>query len=195
MTGTVLETPTATALGGAEEWLTLDEVRAQCRIDDGTEDELLVRLIDTAAAYIANYGVAVAPKSVSFGFDGFSDAMTFPVSPVRSITSVTYADQAGASVVLSPSAYRLVQRHKVWRLARSFNEAWPDAARGEQVMVVAEVGFAERREVSEDIRHAALLLIGHYNKHREGAASGQAVADIPMGVDHLLSAHRLRWVA
>jgi uncharacterized phiE125 gp8 family phage protein len=194
MSGTLLQAPAATPLGGADEWLTLEEVRMALRIDGSFEDEMLQRLIDTARDFIEGHGLAVHPRSATLAFDAFDELMWIPLAPVRAITSVIYTDGDGASVTMDPADYRLIQRHGMWRLARAFNKSWPSAASGEQIRVTADVGWALREELPETIRQAALLLIGHYVKHREDATTGTLV-EIPNGVRDLLSQHRIGWVA
>lgn len=46
--------------------------------------------------------------------------------------------------------------------------------------------------VPEDIKHAMLLMLGHFYENRESVVVGASVEELPMAVEHLLRPHRDR---
>ena len=58
-----------------------------------------------------------------------------------------------------------------------------------------QAGYASNDAVPASLRHAALLLIGHWYENREAVNVGNIVQDVPLAYDALISAYRVLMVA
>lgn len=82
-----------------DEPVTLDDARLQCRIDYADEDDLLDSLIAAAREWVeSSTHRALLTQTWDLKLDAFpcaGEAIVLPKSPLQSVTSVTYYDQAG----------------------------------------------------------------------------------------------------
>lgn len=155
--------------------VSLEDARRQLRLgSDTSRDEELRGWIADAAGWIEDYtGHTLSLRDVSQTFTGF-DAMALRAWPVAAtaVPTVTYADQAGQSVVV-PSARIDVSRRPV-RAVPNIGTRWPSVSAGTTVTVTVAAGYASADDVPRNFRRAALLLIGAYDADREGGEIMQA---------------------
>lgn len=164
------------------------EAKAQAVIDFADDNDLVTRLIKAARAHVERYcGVRFATQTVSVACDQFADMCRFPEAPATSITSIKYFDTDGAEQTLAASVYELRADGLEPSIALKYGQSWPAIRPGSRITVVAVVGYAA---APDDVKHAILLLIGHWYLTREAVSVGSTVATVPMGVDALLCNHR-----
>lgn len=128
--------------------------------------------------------------------DALAGEMTIPLSPVQSVSSVTYTDEAGDTQTLSSSLYDLDLTTNKPRIRPAPGEAWPDQQNslgGAAITVVC--GYGVPAAVPTTIKQAMLLLIGHFFENRQAVMAGGGVPmALPMGVDALLTPERNWWL-
>lgn len=187
----------------AREPVTLDEVVTFARIDTGNtnEDPLLADLIAAArrrceqhqaSAYITQTWDLMldAFPTLHESPDAFSPynlidaAITIPLHPVQSITSVTYTLSDGTPTVLPAGDYVLDAASIPARLVPQVGTFWPrdllQAVNGIAVRFVAGYG-ANESDVPAHLRLAIKQLVTFWYTNRD------AMPDIPAEIDALLS--------
>ncbi|MDO1559820.1 head-tail connector protein [Brevundimonas sp. 2R-24] len=176
----------------AEPLLTTAEAKAQLRVTHDEDDALIDGLISTATAFIEGpNGCGLAPLTQTWrlSLDGFpAGPITLPLSPVQAVEAITYTDEAGESRTLAAYAFDAdVQPGKVWP---AYQASWPAArlAPG-SVKVTFTTGYGDASDVPADLKHAALMLVGHLYENREATAA-VALSEVPMGVEAILSRYR-----
>lgn len=174
-----------------------DEAKAHLRVDYTDDDTLIDRLISAATAYVDGWsgvlGQCLITQSWRQDFSGFpTTALRLPMTPVQSITTIKYRSDADVETTLSSDNYRLATDGQGAFVELIYGETWPTAGeRADAVSVTAEYGYGDdATDVPEGIRHAMLLLIGHWYESREAVVVGAPVTDLPMAVDALLMPHR-----
>ena len=174
--------------------VTLAEAKAQCRVDHSDEDALLNRLIGAATAYLDGrtgiLGRCLITQTWELVLDGFpADAIEIPLGPVQSVVSVTYVDTAGGTQTVAASDYYVDTSSLSAWVAPEIT--WPQTLQAPNVMRVQFVaGYgAAPANVPEPIRHAILLLVGHWYQHRETVSPGPT-ASVPMAFDALIAPFR-----
>lgn len=177
--------------------LTTDEVKAHLRVDFEDDNSLIDRLIDAATQYLDGYqgilGQALITQTWRADFADFPyTLLRLPLGPVQSITSIQYRSDADVTSTMDASRYRLATDARGPFIELVHGETWPTAGdRADAVSVTFVAGFGDAAsDVPESIRHAALLLIGHWYEHREGVSAGVSMTDVPMAVSALLTPHR-----
>ncbi len=154
--------------GPGQSLVSLDEVKAHCRIDSSEEDAFLYSLIDTATSHLDGYqgilGRALLPQTWRQDFPDFGSLLRLPVGPVSSITSITYRDEADAVQTLTASAYSLFTDSigSYVDLLPGFD--WP--AVGERANNVQVTYVAGSTSVPAAIRLAALFMIATWFSDR-----------------------------
>jgi uncharacterized phiE125 gp8 family phage protein len=178
--------------------VTLIEAKAHCRIDTSDDDGLLAGYIMTARAWLESQVGPLMTQTWDTTFDyrwpWYDDryVLRLPLRPVQSVTSVTYVDESGATQTLSPSLYTVVLNTPVATVEKAYNALWPNVRR--QIAAIAVRGVygygSNPGDVPAPLRHALLMLVGHFNEHREAVVIGQAPASVPMSVEMLISPYR-----
>lgn len=178
--------------------VSLLEAKEHARVSVNEDDGLIAGYILAARRYAeAETGLLLMPQTVEMTLDAFPTGPIIELAraPVQSISSVNYADSAGADQVWPSSGYVLdAHRHRP-ALRLAYGESWP-AARSQPnaVTITFVAGFAEVNAEWEQIRQAMLLLIGHWYEHREVVVVGSTVNEVPLAVTSLLCQHRINWL-
>lgn len=172
--------------------VSLAEAKTHCRVDHDDEDAYLVALIQAATSYLDGYsgvlGRALLPQTWRQDFSNFGDVMRLPVGPVQSITSVVYQPVSGVDVTLANTEYVLLRDDFSDFVTLAADRSWPSVGnRADAVKITYVAGSAS---IPAAIKHAALLLVGHWFANREAVSVGSMMAT-PMAVDALLTPHRV----
>lgn len=172
--------------------VSLSEVKTHCRVDHDDEDAYLVALIEAATSYLDGYsgvmGRALMPQTWRQDFEDFGDVMRLPVGPVQSITGVSYQDTNGADQTLASTEYVLLRDDFGDYVTLAANKSWPSVGdRADAVRITYLTGTAS---IPVAIKHAAMLLVGHWYANRE-AVTAAGMMTTPMAVDALLTPHRV----
>ncbi len=93
-----------------------------------------------------------------FTADAFGTALVIPVSPVISISSVTYVDADGATQTLAGSAYALIDKTETPTLYPVYGTEWPTVRDFPgSVVVTFDAGYGEAMEdIPAPLRQAVL---------------------------------------
>lgn len=181
--------------------LTLAEAKAHLRVVDDSENDHIVGLIRAAADMIErDTGLVLRQRAVSVAFEGWSTngRQRLPLwrGPVVSVTGVAYDNEAGAEQVLAANQYRVRSFAGASWIVPANAVTWPAVELGiGTVRVTYQAGYASNDAVPASLRHAALLLIGHWYENREAVNVGNIVQDVPLAYDALISAYRVLMVA
>lgn len=182
-----------------EEPVTLAEVKLHLRIDQTADDTILTSYIVAArkhAEAFLNHQLCSATWDLYM--DSFHDCnyveddiIKVPLPPLQSVTSITYVDTGGASVVLDASKYITDINERPGRIAEAWGEVWPATREIINAVIVRFVaGFGAATAVPEDIKVAIKELVGHIYEHPEASYVGGEVRSVPMSWESLLGSYR-----
>lgn len=162
----------------------LVEAKAHLRVDHDEDDALIAGLVDAATGHLDGWtgvlGRALMPQVWEMTLDRFPRSeIRLPLGPVASIVSISYDDSAGVEQVVESDQYRVDARG--WPAPVS-GAAWPSTAGAVRVRWTAGTGCPA------PVKHAILLLVGHWYAARE--AAGAALAEMPFGVAALIAPWR-----
>jgi uncharacterized phiE125 gp8 family phage protein len=182
----------------AETPVSLDEAKLHCRVDHNAEDALITGLIAAAATHLDGWtgilGRALVNQTWRQTLPGFPSGAVIglALAPVQSITSITYHDGANVEQTLAPAVYALLDDQLGPFVTLQVGQSWPATfAREDAVTVTYVAGYGPTRtDLPEAIRHAMLLLIGHWYEHREAVVNGASKAQLPLAVQALLGPFR-----
>jgi uncharacterized phiE125 gp8 family phage protein len=147
----------------------LSDLRAWLRVDTEEEDPLLLALIAAAVRHAEAFtGVTFIARAATVRLSASSDWKRLPLTPVRSITSVTGIPAEGASFVLPAGDYAVD--------IDSDGDGWVrvmNAGAAGRIDVACVAGQAESWEtLPEPVRLATLRLTGHLHANRDGDGDG-----------------------
>ncbi len=149
--------------------LTLLEAKKQLEIapSDTTHDQQLSSLIQEAREQWENdTGMATTIRSLVIKTQSVYDGFRIPVTPVYSITQMSYYNTANASTVWSSSNYQL-HSGKYIRLASGVSVP-ATYARWDAWTISFSAGYSiDGISVPARAKRAMLLLVGHYFENRD----------------------------
>ncbi len=161
----------------------LEDVKDRLVVDLNDDDPSVEFWLATATKHAENFlNRRLMPQSVELKMDGFpSHGFEIGIDPVRSITSIKYDDSDNVEQTLASSVYESdLDRLKGWIQPKT-GQVWPSTYdKLQSVRIAMDVGFASAAVIPQPIRHAIILMVGHYYENRENVAVG-ALKEIPQG--------------
>lgn len=179
--------------------VTRSEVKAALDIGYTDKDTLIDGLIAAATTHFQNtLEMPLCEQSWSQAFDEICGTLYLEKTPVISITSVKYIDEAGDEQTIDPEDYSLVVDETSTSVKfRSGYTAPALYSEEPAVTVLYEAGFANTgtdpnftSTVPDDIKQAMFLLIRQWFDNPSAVVVGTTVAKMPNAVDALLSSYR-----
>lgn len=174
--------------------VTLDEVKAHCRVDDTDSDAVLTMLLNAAVDHLDGWtgilGRALVTQTWRQDFDGFSSEMRLPLGPVDSITSITCRDSSGQISTIGSDNYALKTDEIGGYVRFKDSYSFPTDLNETGAVSVTYVAGVAEADVPAAIKAVILLLVSHWNENREAVLTGTISTSLPLGVDRLLGGHR-----
>jgi uncharacterized phiE125 gp8 family phage protein len=172
---------------GPTAWpVTVAEARRQVRVLLTAEDQEIFGFIKAATTYAEQTtGRAFATQVYKLTLDAFptnDGSILLTPGPVVSVPEVAYRDVDDLPAVMLPADYWLDGSGADGVLWPSIS--WPET---HTRSAAVSVSFVTGGPCPEDVRHAILLLMGHFYENRTGEQP-------PAGVETLLGLHRRIYV-
>lgn len=177
--------------------VTLDELKANARIDTADADTRLSTLIEVARDNVERITErALLTQTWERRLDRFPPT---PVGiglerpPLQSVTSVKYIDSDGVEQTLDPSKYTVNSFREPGAVYPSYGETWPQTRdEPDAVRVVYVAGWTEAAKVPASIREAILRLASLWYDENTPVVVGMTVSAFPHDVDSILAPYRMR---
>jgi uncharacterized phiE125 gp8 family phage protein len=178
--------------------VTASVARQQCRIDGSDNDEDLERLIGAATIHCEKICKrAFITQTWTLTMDGWCDRRYWcsevgmiyvPRPPLIAVSSIAYIDSNGTSQTLATDQYRVDAANEPGRIEPAYSVSWPSLRPiSGNVTITHTAGYgAAATSVPDDIKHAILLLVGHWNENREGVLVGSISKHVEHAVLDLL---------
>lgn len=178
--------------------ITLAEVKDQLRVEGSDDDTLLTRLIDVAVAYTDVKGALgqamIAQKWGQWVESTPPQTVSLILGPVTGVTAVKYYDPDGALQTDTLSNYQVTGTEFATIIGPKSGFNWPATQdRSDAIRIEYEIGYGTATtDVPQTIRHALMLLVGHWYDNREDTQMDE-LSNIPFGFENLLNIHRNCW--
>jgi uncharacterized phiE125 gp8 family phage protein len=176
----------------------LAEVKAQLCIEHPDNDLMIDRLIKTAVAYTDAKG-ALGHAMITQKWGQWVNSVPpqyvrLAMGPLIEVTAVQYYDIDGALQTDTLSNYEITGTDFTTRIGPKSGFNWPVTQdRADAIRIEYTAGYgATSASVPETLRHAMMLLIGHWYDNRENTMMDE-LSNIPYGFDMLVDMHRRAW--
>ena len=184
-----------TAPSGAP--ITLGEAKAHCRVDFNDDDLLIESLIQAATQrFDGYYGIlcrCLVDQVWQQKFDVWVPEIRLPFTDCSEVL-IKYVDALGAEQTVSSSEYEVLTDtvSSFVKFKSAFYYPSIQDENSQPITVEFKSGYGSDSDVPEPIKSAILLMIGHLYENRE--AVGDAMSELPIGVDMLTAPYRRIWV-
>lgn len=175
------------------------EAKGHLRVLHDDDDTYIEALVATAAGLIDGadgwLGRALSEQMWEFRLDRFpcSDAygrtgkLHIPLAPLISVDSVEYTGSDGVDVALTGFRQLGLGSTQPAYLMPAVGNSWPSTlCEPESVRIAFTAGY---EEIPVGIKHAILLMVGHWYENREDVSDGKLV-ELPLASKALLMPHR-----
>jgi len=178
--------------------ITLTEVKAQLRVEHDDDDTILTRLIDVAVAYTDVRG-ALGQAMITQKWAQWINAnppqnVSLILGPVQDVTAIKYYDTDGVLQTDDINNYQVFGTDFATVISPKDSFTWPvSQQRSDAIKIEYEIGYGDEiTSVPQTIRHALMLLIGHWYDNREQTGVDE-LSNIPFGYEEMLNLHRNCW--
>jgi uncharacterized phiE125 gp8 family phage protein len=178
--------------------ISLDEVKAHCRIDANEDDVLLTSLILAARQYVENIcGPLINQTWYQYEQDfPSSEVLEIQKPRLSSVTSLKYTNEAGTQSTFSATKYTVSTNDEYWpKIVLKEDYTWPSDSLFNIDPIVIEFicGYGTAAtNIPEPLRSACLMLVAHWYEERQPMTVTMArVQDVPLTVDSLLACYRV----
>lgn len=154
-----------------EEFITLDEAKRHLVVDHDDDDILILSMISAARRWCEHRTSRFfTPTNVTLSRNGFESMMPLKHKPVKEIVSIVYDDVDSTDVTLASDYYELDTYNNC--VVRAYDKTYPSTRyHWNSVRITYRVGYADGSpevvSVPEDVKHAALMVVGDLYEHRE----------------------------
>lgn len=200
----------------AGEPVTLDEAKAQCRVEIADDDALISSLIVAARRACENeVRRSFVTQTWDLTLDRFpwrvvggvldpwafpsdrawldrialpgSGALYLPRPKLQSVDAITYLDAVGVTQTLDPSAYRVVAGTP-GLVEPAYGTTWPAIRPASGAVTIRfTAGYGDAAAVPEPVKLAIKMLVAHWYENREPVIVGTISAELPFAVKALLA--------
>jgi len=187
----------------AVEPVTLAEAKAHLRVDTSDDDNYIGTLITAAREWCEQYlDRTLVHTQWVMRFDKFPDSGIEPVelprppmvlSGTATAVTVTFTQEAGPTSTYSTAEYRVDRNATPGAILPIYGSTWtPHRQDDNAISVTWWAGYgAIGTSVPAAIRHAILMLVGHWYESRQAViATGAVPQEVPYGVQSLLDSQR-----
>ena len=165
--------------------VTLAEAKHHARVDISDDDTYIQTLIEVAREYVEDrLDTTLLTTIWEARYDEFPLwEIVLPRPPMLSATvTITYKDTEGTNQTLTSSANKFQVDHRTipGRVYPNYAATWP-ATRGDEnsVTVSYTAGYGSNAsDVPAAIKHAMLLLIGHWHETRQPVTAGSVAQNV-----------------
>lgn len=185
--------------------VTLDEAKAHCRVDGDEENAHLTGLIAAATSWLdgrnGQLGRALITQTWEYRLTGFPsgrEKIEIPLPPLQSVGGIAYTDVDGEAQTFDTAGLVVSTGAFLGCIRPGWDQTWPSARNdADTVTITFTAGYGAAEEsVPQSLRHAALLLIGHWYENREAVQIGRIVSTQHMAVAALIDPFRVPfWAA
>lgn len=166
------------------------------RLEASTSEDALLAAWVTAAREVVEHRTqrSLLTQTWELTLEGFpcGRVIHLPRPPLKSVTSITYVDTAGASQTLATSAYQVDTTGIVGRIRPAYATPWPPTrCQFNAVTIRFVAGYGDPAAVPAALKAAMQLLLANWYENREAVITGTIATQLPLGVEALLDPYQV----
>jgi len=180
--------------------VSVDDCKADSKVEHDDEDDLIESYILAACALVGGksgiVGKVLTAETWDLKLSAFSSCIVLPLSPVQSITSISYFDSDNQVQTLNVNDFYLYGDEDGAFIEPKTGVVWPSVyARRDAITIRFVAGFGAAADVPANITRAIRLIVAHWYENRTAVLVGVTAQELPMAVESLLNISRKGWSA
>jgi len=180
----------------AETPITLAEAKTHLRVDSGAEDTYITGLVAAAVSLCDGQGTlgrAMVTQTWAKWVSQAPGVVRIGLGPFIALSAVEYYDTENVLQSATISDFEVRLDGDFVNIRPKKNKVWPAAyIRDDAIKLTFTAGFGGASDIPDGIKHALLMLVGHWYANRE-AVTELSLKDTPMAVEALLGNERVSW--
>jgi len=190
----------AKVAGNVELPVSVESCKLDLKIQHNADDTLLEDYIAAAAALVGGksgiVGKVLTAEIWELKLSSASGCVVLPLSPVQSITSISYFDAENTAQTLDVADFYLYGDEDSALIEPKTNVVWPAVyARRDAITIRFVAGFGTADDIPKNITRAIRLIVAHWYENRTAVLVGVTAQELPMAVESLLGISRKGWSA
>lgn len=166
----------------------LDDMKAHLRVDFADDDAQIEGFIRAATERLEGrdglLGCCLISQTWRMMLDRFVQAITLPLPPCQSVTSISYIDTDGATLTVDPAAYVIAGIGSIRSATIAPVNGWP--ASSGPVTITFVTGFGpEPSDIPEPVRASIKMTAANLYENRESVIVGSTASTLPDGAEAL----------
>lgn len=175
--------------------VTLQEQEAQSRVFG--DEAIVSRLIAASVAHIDGQGAlgrAMITQTWAQWMPSRTNEIVLAMTPFQSLVSIEYYDQDGVLQTADVADFETRLYRETVLILPKIGKAWPSTQnRLDAIKITYTAGYGDTAaDVPENVRHAILMLAGHFYENRE-ATTELTLRETPLSVASLLEGEKVAW--
>lgn len=180
--------------------VSVESCKLDLKIQHNADDELLEDYIAAACALVGGksgiVGKVLTAETWQLKLRAASGCVVLPLSPVQSITSISYFDTENTAQTLDVEDFYLYGDEDTAFIEPKTGVVWPAVyARRDAITIRFVAGFGTAAEIPKNITRAIRLIVAHWYENRTAVLVGVTAQELPMAVESLLGISRKGWSA
>ena len=176
--------------------VTLAEAKDHLQLLGNDEDAVVLSMIKAATSYLDGpsgaLGRALITQTWSLSVDRPCDnVIRLPLSPVQSISAISYYDTDDNSQNLDVADFRFYKSEDWAYIEPKSGVSWPTTiSRRDAITVTFVAGYGSPLVLPQLLKQAVLLLVRHWYDNRS-ASSDIKLTDVPFAVESIVKMYAL----
>lgn len=167
-----------------------DHLRVTASDDDYLVSGILAAAIDAVGEMS---GRVLAQETWELSLASATGDVPLPKGPVIAVTGISYYDTSDVLQAATVADFYLFKDDDKAVLRPKPGKSWPGTiTRDDAIKITFTAGYTA---IPPALRSAVLLMLAHLYENREATITGATVAQLPLGVESLVSLYRLGWAA
>lgn len=163
--------------------VSVEDVKGYLSISDYDQDMVVNHCLRAAVVEAeALQDRIFATSTWTLALDEFpgSDTIILPISPLQSVSSITYLDYAGTSQTLATTVYAADTAREPPRITLKYNQSWPSTYGQANAVTITFVAGYTATTLPDDARMLIMRLAGDHFDNRNTVDVAKYNPDLPM---------------
>jgi len=182
----------------ASDVFTISDLKEHLRVEHDDEDQYIYSLMSAATSFVdvtGALGKALINQTWGEWIGPNPRTVLLSLGPVQSVDAIKYYDADNNLQTSTLSQFWILGTAGQTTVTPKTGYKWPTTFnRDDAIKIEYTIGHGTSgSSIPQAVRHAMLMLIGHYYENRENELIGTISKTLPFGFEDLINSQRSSW--